>query len=208
MAELGAVFLLGVTMGVGPCILHHMAVVVPFVGAARRGAGAGLLDVAAFSASRTAVYALLGAAAGGVGGMAGDVLGGGPALAARGALGLLLAGLAVGLLFRGPDHCPGTDPGQAMAMAGILAALTPCPGVLAVMALAASAQSALYGLVAGLLFGAGNSVSPLLLLGPLAGWLGGRGQGITRVMRLAGALIMFTLGVHMVVSTVVLLSRM
>ncbi len=202
--------MMGVSVGFGPCFSHHFLVLLPYIGAVSRDARGGFLEVLYFSAARILTYGVMGAGAALTGmilHLAADAHL--PALAGRTAFGALLMALAVVALFAGDSFACSQlhrrlvrRPGRAMALAGFLIALTPCPFFLGLLGAATASGSPVYGTLAAVSFAAGTAISPLLVAGPLLGLVKERlpTGAMAQCSRIAGGLLLFGYGVHLVVS--------
>ncbi len=202
-------FLLGISAGLGPCFGHSLLVLLPYIGMSREGTVKALWEVVSFSLGRGGSYAVLGAAAGLTGRTLRAVASPVFSIAAEAAFGGLMMTLALVVLFSADSGACrllherlNSGPGRAMFLAGALTALTPCPLLLGLLSSAAASASTLYGLLSGFTFAAGSVISPVLLLGPLLGFIKGRAASrrLARITRFLGALLLFGYGVHMVVN--------
>ncbi len=201
--------LLGVSSGLGPCFSHSMLIVLPYIGMNREGTLKALWEVLSFSLGRTISHTLLGAVAG-LAGMALYRVVISPAFssAAGMAFGILLMLLAVAVLFSGNISACGAlhkklMGGRAMLLAGGLTAVTPCPILLALLSSAAASGSVAYGTISALSFALGSVISPVLIFGPLFGFLKERISSgwLVRSSRIIGALFLFGYGVFTLVKT-------
>ncbi len=192
-------------MGMGPCLAHGAFITLPYMAMTRDSAVGSLKDLLGFAAGRLLVHSLAGFACGLAGSAVLRLLGS-PRMAAiyQGVLGSGLVLLAmVSLLGGGNRLCRAVHrgllkkPGKAMTLAGVVATLTPCPVMLGLMAYCMSTGSGLHGLLAGLAFGLGSALSPLLLGGPLLVWAQHRlaPRGIRTFMRYLGGFLLFGYGV-------------
>lgn len=195
--------LLGVSSGLGPCFSHSLLILLPYIGMNREGAVKALWEVLYFSLGRTLSHTLLGALAG-LTGMALYRMVISPAFSstAGAAFGVLLILLAVAVLFSGNIPTCGAlhrklMGGRAMLLAGGLTAVTPCPILLALLSSAATSGSVTYGMFSALSFALGSVVSPILVFGPLFGFLKDRMSSgwLVRWSRIFGALFLFGYGV-------------
>jgi len=202
-------FLLGVSAGLGPCFSHNLFVLLPYIGTSREGAVKALWEVLSFSLGRMGSYALLGATAGLTGlALHRSVASQAFSTAAAAAFGGLLMLLALVVLFASESSTCRllherliSGPGRAMFLAGALTAFTPCPLLLGLLSSAAASASGPYGMVSGVSFAVGSVISPVLLLGPLFGFIKDRisSQRLAQGSRFLGAMFLFGYGVHMVV---------
>jgi thiol:disulfide interchange protein DsbD len=194
---LGAVWLLGVSMGLTACTVTCL----PFMGTWALGRASGqreaFLHTSVFLAGRVTTYTILAALAGAVGLGLAQALGGPLGNALIGAASIL-AGLW--LLAKPAGKSCSAVPGYAALSAGAVPpaptftapirihrrkadslpplflgaalSLTPCTPLASLLALAAHAGSAAQGASYGLAFGLGAAMTPILVLVPLAGRLG------------------------------------
>ncbi len=197
-------------MGIGPCFSHQLLIAVPYIGLMRGNYRQGLWEIIYFSLSRMAAYGLLGTGAGIVGSIFYSAFSSHAILMiSRGVLGLFLLIMAVlVLVFDQNIFCRWMEKvlmkpvGRAMALAGFLTALTPCPVLLGLLAYAAAANNVFYGTVNGLLFALGTAISPLLFLGPFFGFLKGyltAGWFQTGIRYISGV-VLFAYGFHLVIN--------
>lgn len=202
-------WLLGVSMGLTACTVTCL----PFIGTWTLGRASGqreaFVHVGVFLGGRVLAYASLAALAG--------AAGGGLARLLAGNLGNLVIGsVAVGAglwLALRPGGCRPPASGAPAPVRfqrrrdslpplffGAALTLTPCVPLTSLLALAAQGGSALHGLAAGLVFGLGAAMTPLLVLVPLAGRLGrelraGRAW-LTRWLNLGAAAVLVLLGLQ------------
>lgn len=202
--------LLGIASAIGPCAAHHALVMLPFIGMAKRNAREGLKEALLYSVARISGYALVGAVSGLLGAgfnalLSGSVL----RELVQGILGAFLVVLAVGTvaleqttICRILNRLVTGRTGRALALAGVLTALMPCPFLLGLSAWAAASGRLEVGAAAGGLFGIGTTLSPVLLAGPLVGFLRSRPRPrwLSAGFRIAGGLILFGYGVYLLVS--------
>jgi len=205
-------FSLGLVLGMGPCFAYCGPILLPFVLASGRGALKGLLMGLSFSVGRAVTYSFLGAGAG-VAGMAVIQL-----LQSEAWLFPIQAGVGLLLLLAGMAIIMGWRPkGRLCIVAlrlgggygglfwlGVLTGLSPCVPLAAALALvAANAPGVVMGARAGLAFGLGTAISPLLLLAALLGAGGRWAERSTKVMgvlRLVAGYGLFIYGAHLLIS--------
>lgn len=181
---LAAIWLLGVSMGLTACTVTCL----PFMGTWALGRASGrreaLLHTGVFLGGRVFTYTLLGLLAGAAGLGLAKALGGPWGNAAIGAASVLAG---VWLLARPPGrscataapsptapiriHRPRSDHLPPLFLGAALS-LTPCVPLASLLALAAASGSAAQGATFGLAFGLGATLTPILVLVPLAGRLG------------------------------------
>lgn len=190
----------GLATGFGPCMGHQFLILLPYLSLTGRGPKESFKEVLGFSLARITTYGLLGLGSGILGRAFSEritdpaIIGG-----AQLFLGLLLLGLAVMfLLWRENPICRLLEKarGRAMALAGFFTSFSPCPALLGLLAYAAAVASPVQGLLAGIAFATGTSLSPLLVAGPLWGWLQRKigPEKVRNAIRIAGGLILFGYG--------------
>lgn len=212
----GGWLLIGLTAAFGPCLGHHFLVVLPYIGMTGSTAREALADVLYFSAARILTYTALGTVAGALGMLLYRVLVTGAfILAARAVLGIFLVALALAVLFVDTSSlCEKLHrslvrtPGRAMGAAGVLAALTPCPLLLGLVAHAAASGNPGAGAASGAAFALGTALSPLLIMGPVFAFGRERLSGgrLAAWAKCLGSFVLFAFGLHLVVSA--LLTRL
>jgi thiol:disulfide interchange protein DsbD len=157
---------LGILYGIGPCTVFCAPVIVPLIVAFSDGGKDGVKQTFIFSAGRILSYAVLGA----VSGLAGSALIG---AAPREAIAAVIIGLGVLVLLRRyPQKCGfacKVKGKHASFSSGILLGLAPCYPLIGLLTLAALSNSPVTGMIMGLVFGIGTTVTPLLILGFFAG---------------------------------------
>jgi len=211
-------FSIGVGLGVGPCTAYCGPIVSPFVLSSGRGALRGLAMALVFSLGRVAAYGLLGAAAG-VAGMEAIGLLQSEAwlLPIQAGVGLLLSSSALAIIMgwrprggicRAALRLGGRWTG--LFCLGALTGLAPCLPLAASLAfVAANAPGAMLGARAGVFFGLGTTLSPLLLLGVVFG-AGGRwaerSARLVEVLRFAAGYGLFIYGAHLLFSNLLALA--
>lgn len=214
--SVGGWFFIGLSAAFGPCLGHHFLVVLPYIGMTGDSARGALTDVLYFSAARILTYTALGTLAAAVGMVLYRVLVTGAFIVtARALLGLFLMVLALAvLLLDGSSACRRLHrslirmPGRAMVLAGVLAALTPCPLLLGLVTHAAASGNPGTGAASGAAFALGTALSPLLVMGPVFGFGRERLSGgrLAAWARYLGGFILFAFGLHLAVSA--LLTRL
>jgi thiol:disulfide interchange protein DsbD len=182
---LATLWLLGVSMGLTACTVTCL----PFMGTWALGRASGqreaYLHTGAFLAGRVTTYTLLAALAGtvgaglaqGLGSTLGNLVIGGASIFAGLWLLARPAGRSRGAVTQVLTFAP-TTPRRNTAdslpplFLGAALSLTPCTPLASLLALAAQADSAAQGASYGLAFGLGATLTPILVLVPLAGRLG------------------------------------
>jgi sulfite exporter TauE/SafE len=174
------VFIMGLTMGWGPCLAFCVPVLLPYIAATQKGWLEGLKATLAFSASRIVPYAILGSISAALGqylignfyqSRAVSII----QISAAGFI--LLVGLVV-LVGKSPhlricrtlsQHIGGESV-KGMILLGFLIGILPCIPLVGLLTyIAFISENFLQGIFLGLTFGAGTIISPLILFGPLAG---------------------------------------
>jgi len=190
----------GLATGFGPCMGHQFLIILPYLSLTERGPKDSFKEILGFSLARITTYGLLGLASGALGRVFSEritdprVIDG-----AQGFLGILLLFLAVMfLLWRENPICRLLEKmkGRAMALAGFFTSFSPCPALLGLLAYSAAIASPLQGVLAGIAFATGTSLSPLLVAGPLWGWVQERFSPgkVKKVIRIVGGLVLFGYG--------------
>ncbi len=201
-------FLVGISLGMGPCMLHHGFILLPFIGMTQKNIRQGFREFLYFHSVRVITYSLLGT----FGGIAGYFLYN--LLTHRlfiqvfqALLGVFLMGLAIFVLFQGKNIiCHWTrkhfleSRGKAMLLAGFLTTLTPCPALLGLLAYTAASQRVAYGALAGMFFALGTVVSPFFLVIPVWGAVRKHtvSDKIRSVFSFINALVFFAFGFHLI----------
>lgn len=183
---LAAIWLLGVSMGLTACTVTCL----PFMGtwALGRASGQGeaFLHTGVFLGGRVCTYTVLGAAAGAAGIGLAKAMGGPWGNAVIGAASVL-AGLWL-LARPAGKGCDAVSPAPTFTapirihrrradslpplFLGAALSLTPCVPLASLLALAAASGNAAQGAAYGLAFGLGATLTPILVLVPLAGRMG------------------------------------
>lgn len=200
-------FVLGATLGAGPCLAVCAPILIPFIASTGQNWRQGLKAAAVFSFFRALAYAALGVVSVLCYALIESIV-----VPENRYYLSLLAGffvVAVGLLFilmKRDIHLPffGSladrllrKSNQSMAVLGLLIGFSPCLPLIGALALvAAQATSVLDGAALGLTFGMGTFLSPLLVLAVLAGHVSER---MSKSRRLFGTLRMVC-GIVLVVS--------
>ena len=183
-STLGALFVTGLSVGMGPCMLHCAPVVAFYVTGTAEGWRAGLKAAFSFALARLTAHTLLGALAGGIGmqlvtQIREDALVVWVQLGAAAFIVLLGALIVVGRKSRIPlcrylnRHTLERN-ALSMALLGFLIGIVPyCAPFLGVLTYIAFALADIgLGALCGLAFGLGASlVTPLLIVGAAAGLL-------------------------------------
>ncbi len=224
MAGLGEFFLAGVVLANGPCLFICAPVIIPCISglpwlkADSSGWRAGLKFVLVFSAFRLTAYALLGFFSVVVYRFIFAVL------AQRGVylrffLGFFIVGVGVVYLLSNYFSQDKKGGGAfsfcgsvctrfskkslwSMVILGLLIGFSPCPPLLAMLAyIAATAPGPWWGLLAGLVFGLGTIITPLIPLGVFAGFIVDKIKRFSRLhlaVRLASGVILIYFGARLI----------
>ncbi|KYH39140.1 MAG: Cytochrome c biogenesis protein, transmembrane region [Candidatus Bathyarchaeota archaeon B23] len=181
MEGLLELFLMGLTLGVGPCSLFCLPLLLPYIAGAREDWLGGLRAALTFSLSRLTAYMLLGLLAGLSGRFIALISGGlAPLLWLLGSLLVILLGILI--LLGGELRPPMLIPlskllieGDLMSMGllGFIVGITPCAPLLGVLTyITLSASGPLMGALSALCFGLGSAlITPIIALGVAAGLL-------------------------------------
>lgn len=174
-------FLTGLALGLGPCTLFCLPILIPFVAGTMEGWVEGLKAALVFSVSRLVAYVLLGFVAG----FSGEVLIGFLARTGFGFYVWIIGGTFISLLgilillgkearfaFWRPliDHT--IDDGlRSLAFLGFIVGVTPCTSLLGILTyVALSVRTPIVGAFYAFCFGLGAAVTtPVTLLGVIAG---------------------------------------
>ena len=157
---------LGILYGLGPCTIFCAPVMVPLAMSFSKDGKDGLRHTLIFSFGRVISYAILG----GLSGFAGTALSG---VVSKEIVGGFIISIGV-LVFlrRYPKKCSFIKRFKgrhASFSSGIMLGLSPCYPLIGLLSLAALSGNPITGLLMGLVFGLGTTVTPLLLLGFFAG---------------------------------------
>ncbi len=174
-----AVFIMGITVGWGPCLAFCAPVLLPYIAATRKGWLEGLKATLAFSISRIVPYAILGSISAALGQylirnfyQSRAVL----IIQILAAGFILLAGLVIIVgksphlrICRALSKHIGQEGVKGMVLLGFLIGMLPCMPLLGLLTyITLISESFLHGMFLGLTFGVGTLISPLILFGPLA----------------------------------------
>jgi len=183
-STLGALFVAGLTVGMGPCMLHCAPAVAFYVTGTADGWRAGLKAAVSFGLARLSAHTLLGALAGGIGmqlvnRLQEHAVASWVQLGAAAFVFLLGTLIVIGRksklnLCRFLSRYALENGTRSMALLGFLIGVVPyCAPFLGVLTYIAFALRDIgLGALCGLAFGIGASlVTPLLILGPAAGLL-------------------------------------
>jgi sulfite exporter TauE/SafE len=176
-------FLTGLALGSGPCMLFCLPILIPFVAGTRDGWVEGLWATLAFSVSRLSAYTLLGLVAGLVGEVLVGLVGGPAFSFAMISLGgLLIAMLGTLIVFQGSPRAgvfgllfrAALGNGlRSPFLLGFIVGIKPCAPLLGILTyIALNVRTPLIGAYYAFVFGLGASViTPITALGIAAGGL-------------------------------------
>ena len=173
-------FITGVALSWGPCLSFCAPILVPYIAGTQKGWLNGLKVSLAFSLARVISYVSLSLISAIIGQYlirrfyqtrAGSIiyLAAGVFVALLGII--IVIGKSPHLHFCAPLKKIGSRSGiKEMALLGIMVGLAPCLPLFGVLTyIAFNSQNFLHGAFLGLAFGLGTLISPLILIGPLAG---------------------------------------
>ncbi|UCD44211.1 MAG: sulfite exporter TauE/SafE family protein [Candidatus Bathyarchaeota archaeon] len=215
MGAAAELFLSGLALGLGPCMVFCLPILVPFIAGTRQGGFEGLKATLTFSLSRLAAYTLLGLLAGFSGELLiGLLVGGGYSLYAWTLGGALISLMGV-LIIVGAEPRLGQydffsrfDIGsdlKGLALLGFLVGATPCGPLLGVLThIALTAETPVVGGFYALCFGLGAAiVTPVTLLGVLSGAVPPlifRDRRVVKTFRVVCGLMLVVIGARHIVS--------
>ncbi|MFH0965023.1 MAG: sulfite exporter TauE/SafE family protein [Planctomycetota bacterium] len=206
-------FLLGIVFSFGPCALSCDPMLLPFVATACRGWKEGLAAVAVFSATRLAVIVLLAGAVAAAGRIATQLLSNHSHVFFYGAgvvacvLGIItMAGRSPGRsLCARLQSAFARDRLKAPALLGVALGFLPCAPFVGVLALIAGRADGLAGgMLLGLAFALGKTVSPIVPLAVLVGVVPQRflkGERAQLLFERLGGAALALLGVNLIALT-------
>jgi sulfite exporter TauE/SafE len=211
---LWSLFITGLFLGYGPCLLSCGPLLVSYIAATKKSGASGLKTYLIFSVTRLFVYVLFGVLAGAFGErviprvIESDVL-----RILFFLFGLFLLALGWTLIFerlRLSRFCEGGTPrrfkpqdtGNVIFM-GLVVAMSPCLPLLAILGyIALISDTCLKGAAYMTSFGLGTLISPMILLSFSAGWVAQRVKQhpeiLRRIRMICGGVIVF-LGVHLMI---------
>ncbi len=168
--------ILGILYGLGPCLIFCLPILTPLVMATARTGKEGIIQTFLFGFGRISTYIFLG----GISGYTGYLLG---ELISQKVLGIFLIFFGIFILagyflklnpWPKFSRCSFFLANKGMELSyftGLVIGLSPCPPLLALLAMAVLEKSPLIGTGMGLFFGLGSLVTPLIIFGFLAGKL-------------------------------------
>lgn len=192
-----AIFIQGMVIGSGPCLLLCAPVVLPLVAGTQRSFWEGFFAVIEFSFGRILVYTLLGGLFGYFGywltGFLIDPRAAAAVWVAVGGFIIFLGGLLVFGREWGNQFCHKYS-GESLFLMGILVGLSPCLPLLAILTqIALFSRQIWIGALYGLSFGLGTLFSPLIIIGALLPLIPGYLFKEERVRRIFNAICGMTL---------------
>ncbi|GEM_PF-1154203 len=201
-------FFVGVATAFGPCLGHHLFILLPYIALAGKDTRHSFKELFAFSAARVGTYAVMGMLAGASGWIFTRWVSD-PYLFSlgRGGLGIVLAAVAVTVLLREENIvCRFTAKlftnrsGRTMALSGFFTAMVPCPALIGLFTYSAASGEMLYGLASGAAFAMGTTLSPLLAAAPACAMAKKKTAGrIQSLIRVGGGLFLFGYGLHLII---------
>jgi len=222
MNELTKIFIAGITLGNGPCLFICIPIILPYIGGLPQlGVGppgwkTGLKLTAIFSISRLFAYSLLGFLSVVFYRFIFSLLGS-KGIYLHLILGILIILIGLFYLLNINQNFILSNPlcallrakvvGKSkfnMVLFGLLVGFSPCAPLLAVLTyIAATAKDSLWGLLGGFSFGLGTLLTPLILLGTLAGFIIDKIKKFPRAIltiRALSAAILIYFGVRLILN--------
>lgn len=207
--EIVKLFVAGMTLGCGPCLLVCLPIVLPYIFGKETDFKTGLKLSVIFSSSRVLIYSLLGLLSvvcfrfiSGVVGQPGKYI--------KLATGVFIVIIGIIYLFHKnlPIFCRIVDKyisektNLNMFVLGVLIALSPCAPLAGILVyIACTASNAFLGLVYGFSFGIGTFVSPIIPAGALTGLFSGRIKNSPRLLffaRVLSGLLLIYFGINLI----------
>jgi sulfite exporter TauE/SafE len=213
MEELIELFLMGLTLGVGPCSLFCLPILIPYIAGTREDWFGGFRSSLTFSLSRLSAYMLLGFLAG-LSGRLIELHSGGiaPIVWLLGSLLIILLGVLI-LLGRELRFAPLLllsrrlieKDWMSMGTLGFIIGITPCAPLLGVLTyITFSAGGPFMGVLYALCFGLGSTlITPIIAFGIVAGLLPRlifRNPSVYSIFRRVCGALLFILGVKLLAS--------
>ena len=211
-------FLSGLVLGAGPCMLFCLPLLIPLIAGTSGGWVEGIKGTLAFSLSRLLAYTVLGLGSGFFGELFFDYIGqtefsvivwtvGGVFIFTLGVI-LLLGEQNRSVACRVLRRHTIDDGLKSLAFIGFIVGVTPCPPLIGVLThIALSVESPLIGAFYGLCFGLGASIfTPIAVLGVIAGGAPGmifKTPRIHELFRRSCGLILVLLGARHVYSQLI-----
>jgi thiol:disulfide interchange protein DsbD len=179
---------LGILYGLGPCTIVCAPILVPLIISTSKNGREGILQIFIFGFGRILSYISLGI----LSGYAGHLFG----LSIK-FIGIFIIVLGISILLRYPKKClfpPKIGGGHLSFLSGVVIGLGPCPPLLALLSLAALTRSAFTGGLMGFVFGLGSFITPLIILGFLAGKWTEKSKDLKRTNTIVCSLFLILLG--------------
>jgi sulfite exporter TauE/SafE len=166
MSHLIQALTLGFLYGIGPCTAFCAPILIPLIASTSKNSKEGLIQTLALYSGKISSYVFLGLVSGYLGRLFGGFI-------SIKAIGIFVIGLGIfTLLKKYEKKCLFLKriTGKHLSfLSGLLIGLRPCPAFLALLSLAVLTGSAFTGGLMGMMFGVGTLLSPLIILGLLAG---------------------------------------
>jgi cytochrome c-type biogenesis protein len=201
VSDVLGLFLVGVLYGSTTCVFSCMPYLGPHVLATGGGFRDGLQSSAMFLGGKLLTYGALSAAAAALG----HTLFSPGAAPVRWVSGGLVIAAGLSLPFFSPaarcSRARGVSRGASLVALGAASGLIPCPPLLTLFTVAAGSGSMALGLLDGLAYGLGLTLSPLLLLGGalamIARSIRTEARALVPLVRFGAAAVMVLLGLRM-----------
>lgn len=205
-------FIIGITVSFGPCLVLCSPLILPYIAGTRKGWKEGLVTILLFSFMRLLIFAFLGLLSSLLGSLfviwlkeysSFLYLGGGSLICIIGLLIIFGQGHIEGLCLFFKNQLI-DDKLKGPIILALAVSILPCLPVVGVFAyIALKAQNIWQGIVFGLAFGLGKFLSPLIPLGVLAGFMPSvliKDSRIYNFFNCLCGIILFALGIGMIIS--------
>ncbi|MFH1407361.1 MAG: sulfite exporter TauE/SafE family protein [Candidatus Omnitrophota bacterium] len=193
-------FLLGVLLASGPCILYCAPIILPYIAGTKKSLIEGLKSIFTFILARAAVYVALGFLAGLIGRLVLVFFYKSENIVSY-SIGGMIIFLGIITMLGKTFYLAGNV--KAPALLGIIAGLLPCPPLLGVLSyIVAKSRSIIEAGMLALSFGLGGLVSPLIFLGMIAGGIPAafsRNKKIYAGLRIICGAILVVVGLRFIV---------
>jgi sulfite exporter TauE/SafE len=199
-------FLVGLALGWGPCLVSCAPLLLPYIAATKGGWKEGLNSALIFTSARLTAYVLLGLLVGISSELTGQLVSDKSAVYIQRFGGVFLCMLGLVIIMDKDYHLPLcrilqrqflSRSGVSMFILGFITGVLPCLPLLGVLSyIALTAKTPVMGAFYGLAFGVGNSLSPLIPLGILAGIIPKAFEERKIIIRICGFLLIFA-GIHL-----------
>lgn len=190
LSDLVNATIMGFIYGIGPCTVSCAPLIVPLIMSTAKDKKDGVVLSLIFSLGRVISYMALGFLSGLLG-FAFDIM------VPKWLLGTFIILLGVAVVIDLPKRCLVKNfkiDGPIMSFfSGIVLGLSPCPPLLALLALAVTTQSGALGLIMGFLFGLGTVISPIIVLGFFSGWFA-KQKEFKQIMPYVSGVFLFIVG--------------